>query len=617
MVDTDTGFHELLVFLQTNRGFDFTGYKRTTLSRRIAKRLTEVRCDNLVDYLDYLQVHPEEFEALFNTILINVTSFFRDPEAWDFLRDEALPHLLDTKPDDTPIRVWSAACASGEEAYSLAIMLAEKLGIEAFRSRVKIYATDVDDDALATARHGEYPTSAVASIPEELVEKYFEPVRDRVVFRSDLRRSLIFGRHDLIQDAPISRLDLLVCRNILMYFNAETQGRILARFHFALTDAALLFLGKAEMLLTHTNLFFPMSLHHRVFTKVPSTEMRDQLLIMAEPGSADSANRAARQARLRELAHDGLHIAEVLVDRSGAVVLINQAARDLFGLSIKDLSRPLQDLEVSYRPVELRSVIDEANETRRPVVLSAIERISPSADKQFFDVRVTPLLDEDDAPIGVSIIFEEVTEYKRLRDELERSNQDLETASEELQSANEELETANEELQSTVEELETTNEELQSANEELETMNEELESTNEELQAINSELRERTDDYDHVNLFLGTILGSLRVGVIVINRDHAIQSWNHRAEDLWGLRSDEVEGQRLFDLDIGLPVAELRDAVRGCLTGKDDYREIITAALNRRGRSIVCRVICTPLMDGADRQGVVLLMEEAEGAAAG
>jgi two-component system, chemotaxis family, CheB/CheR fusion protein len=143
-------------------------------------------------------------------------------------------------------------------------------------------------------------------------------------------------------------------------------------------------------------------------------------------------------------------------------------------------------------------------------------------------------------------------------------------------------------------------------------MNEELESTNEELQAINSELRERSDDYDHVNSFLGTVLGSLRVGVIVINRDYAIQSWNHRAEDLWGLRTEEVEGQLLFDLDIGLPVSELGDAVRGCLSGRDDYREIVTAAMNRRGRSIVCRVICTPLLDGADRQGVVLLLEEAE-----
>jgi two-component system, chemotaxis family, CheB/CheR fusion protein len=610
MGDTDTGFDELLVFLQNNRGFDFTGYKRSTLGRRVAKRLTEVRCENLVDYLDYLQVHPEEFEALFNTILINVTSFFRDPEAWDFLRDEAFPPLLDSKPDDSPIRVWSAACASGEEAYSLAIMLAEKLGIEAFRSRVKIYATDIDDEALAIARHGEYPASAVASLPEELIAKYFEPIHDRLVFRSDLRRSIIFGRHDLIQDAPISRLDLLVCRNVLMYFNAETQGRILARFHFALTNAALLFLGKAEMLLTHTNLFSPMTLHHRVFTKAPSTEMHDHLLIMAEPGSADVVNRAARQTRLRELALDRLHVAEVLIDRSGTVFLINQVARDLFGLNTRDLGRPLQDLEFSYRPVELRSVIDEAHETRRPVVLSVIERISTSGERQFFDVRVTPLLEED-APIGVSIIFEEVTDYKRLRDELERSNQDLETASE-LQSANEELETANEELQSTVEELETTNEELQSANEELETMNEELESTNEELQAINSELRERSDDYDHVNSFLGTVLGSLRVGVIVINRDYAIQSWNHRAEDLWGLRTEEVEGQLLFDLDIGLPVSELGDAVRGCLSGRDDYREIVTAAMNRRGRSIVCRVICTPLLDGADRQGVVLLLEEAE-----
>jgi two-component system CheB/CheR fusion protein len=238
--------------------------------------------------------------------------------------------------------------------------------------------------------------------------------------------------------------------------------------------------------------------------------------------------------------------------------------------------------------------------------------VTKGGEKRHLDVRVTPLVEDASGLVGISVIFEDVSRYKRLQDEVERSHQDLETASEELQSTNEELETANEELQSTVEELETTNEELQSANEELETMNEELESTNEELQTINGELRQRTDAFDRVNSFLVTILGSVRVGVVVIDRDCAVQTWNRRAEDLWGLRSDEVEGQPLFDLDIGLPVNELKSAVQSCLVGEDEYRETTTSAMNRRGRRIQCRVICTPLIDGAERQGVVLLMEEGD-----
>jgi two-component system CheB/CheR fusion protein len=611
-IENDPGLEALLLYLQANRGFDFTGYKRTTLARRIAKRLGEVQSESIADYIDFLEVHPDEFEHLFNTVLINVTSFFRDPDAWSFLDDEALSALLSGKGDDEPIRVWSAACASGEEAYSLAIMLAEKLGIEAFRSRVKIYATDVDDEALTTARHGEYPASALTALGDDVRERYFEGSDGRYVFRSDLRRSIIFGRHDLIQDAPISRLDLLVCRNALMYFNAETQRRILARFHFALNNSGLLFLGKAEMLLTHGNLFSPLNIRHRVFAKVPVSGLRDQLFVMAESGNSEAASQVARLLRLREAALERLHVPAVLIDRGGTVVLINEAARSQLGLSNRDLGQPLQDLELSYRPVELRSLIDEATQTRQPVVVPNIERVTKGGEKRHLDVRVTPLVEDASGLVGISVIFEDVSRYKRLQDEVERSHQDLETASEELQSTNEELETANEELQSTVEELETTNEELQSANEELETMNEELESTNEELQTINGELRQRTDAFDRVNSFLVTILGSVRVGVVVIDRDCAVQTWNRRAEDLWGLRSDEVEGQPLFDLDIGLPVNELKSAVQSCLVGEDEYRETTTSAMNRRGRRIQCRVICTPLIDGAERQGVVLLMEEGD-----
>ena len=194
------------------RGFDFTGYKRSTLVRRVEKRMSEVGIKSFADYLDYLQVHPDEFPHLFNTILINVTSFFRDREAWDFLGSEIIPRLLAAKGQDALIRCWCAGTASGEEAYSLAILLTEALGVEAFRRRVKIYATDVDDAALAHARPGDTTAKDLESVPPELLDRYFDLVGSRYVFRTELRRSLIFGRHDLVHDAPISRLDLLLCR---------------------------------------------------------------------------------------------------------------------------------------------------------------------------------------------------------------------------------------------------------------------------------------------------------------------------------------------------------------------------------------------------------------------
>jgi len=301
-------FEALLDYLKRSRGFDFTGYKRSSLMRRVLKRMQMVAIEDYGDYVDYLEVHPEEFAQLFNTILINVTAFFRDEPAWDYLTQDIIPKILAEKTDNDPVRVWSAGCASGEEAYTVAMLLAEALGSAAFRQRVKIYATDVDEEALVQARQAGYTDKDLQPIPSELREKYFELAGNRYIFRADLRRSIIFGRHDLVQDAPISRLDLLVCRNVLMYFNAETQARILARLHFALNDIGYLFLGKAEMLLTHANLFNPADLKHRIFTKTSKVNLRDRPTVLAQAGDAEAINHLGRQARLHDAAGDVIGI---------------------------------------------------------------------------------------------------------------------------------------------------------------------------------------------------------------------------------------------------------------------------------------------------------------------
>lgn len=251
----DEAFEALLCYLRDSRGFDFTGYKRNSLMRRVRHRMGQISCETFEDYLDVLQARPDEFAALFNTILINVTTFFRDPESWDVIRDEVIPQILAERAPGEAIRIWSAGCASGQEAYTLAMLLAEALGPEEFRQRVKIYATDVDEQALGEARAAVYDAKAVESIPAELLTKYFDHTNSRYAFRKDLRRVIIFGRNDLVKDAPISRVDLLVCRNTLMYLNADTQRNVLARLHFALAPQGTLFLGHAEMLLSHGDRF--------------------------------------------------------------------------------------------------------------------------------------------------------------------------------------------------------------------------------------------------------------------------------------------------------------------------------------------------------------------------
>src|SRR5256885_16224269 len=324
-------FERLLQFLRETRGFDFSGSKRTSLLRRIEKRMAQVGVKGHGPYLEYLQAHPDEFGTLFNTILINVTSYFRDAAAWDYVRTEILPRIIEGKAPYEPIRIWSAGVASGEEAYSVAMLLCETLGVAAYRQRTKIYATDVDDDALTRARQGRAAAKDLEEVPASLREKYFEAEGDYYLLRSDLRRSIIFGRHDLLQDAPISRIDLLISRNTLMYFESEAQAKILARLHYALTEKGYLFLGKAEMLLRRGELFAPVELKHRVFTKVPKDTIRDRLVVLAQGGNLDPPNHHSRQGRVRALVADALPVAHLVVDTAGSVPSGNERARNRFG----------------------------------------------------------------------------------------------------------------------------------------------------------------------------------------------------------------------------------------------------------------------------------------------
>jgi two-component system, chemotaxis family, CheB/CheR fusion protein len=604
-------FAALLEYVRSNRGFDFTGYKQPSLMRRVIRRMQAIEVSNFADYIDYLEVHPDEFQHLFNTLLINVTAFFRDSNSWEAIRDEILPAILSSKTDADPIRIWSAGCASGEEAYSIAILLAERLGIEQFQARVKIYATDLDEDALTEARQATYSHHKIEGVSAAQRSEFFEEKDGQYTFRKDLRRLVIFGRHDLIQDAPISKIDLLLCRNTLMYFNAETQARILSRFHFALRDNGYLFLGKAEMLLTHSNMFTPVQLKGRIFTKVPPPTGRDRLLIMAQTGNQAAATDLNDQLRLRDAAFDVSPVARIVLEHSGRLALANQRAKLLFGLAQRDIGRPLQDLELSYRPIELRSCLKDAYEHRRTVTVPDIVWQNGRGEAICLEVQITPLVDAASNLLGASISFVDVTRSKRLQAELEHANQELEMAYEELQSTNEELETTNEELQSANEELETTNEELQSTNEELETMNEELQSANEELQTVNEELQRSSDDLNQNNVFLEGVFTSLKGGVVVVNRDLQVQIWNSKAQDLWGLRPDEVVGQYFLNLDIGLPVEQLRQPIRDCLASADKGAiELTLEAVNRKGRPLSCHITCTPLMNAQKQvQGVILIME--------
>src|SRR5262245_24873830 len=608
---TEEQFEDLLAYIRENRGFDFTGYKRPSLHRRIEKRIADTGAETYGKYLELLKDDDTEFAQLFDTILINVTGFFRDMPAWQFLRDEVVPKITSTKGTGEQIRIWSAGCATGEEAYSLAMVFAHEVGDGDFADRVKIYATDVDERALSDARHGVFVADQVKDVPDEFRDRYFEPVDSRFIFSNDLRRAVIFGRNDLLVDPPISRIDLISTRNTLMYFNPDVQRRVLLNFHFALQPNGYLFLGRSETLLTRSNLFVPVDLKKRVFARGVREDMQEQLREMVEGERAPTVP-IAEVERIRQASFEAAPIAQLVIDPAGNVAAANMQARTLFGIQQRDLGRPLQDLELSHRPVELRSVIEQAYAAHHTVSVRDVQWVRGN-DTRTYDVQVGPLHAIDGSLVGMSITFAETTRYRKLQDAVEEQRERLETAYEELQSTAEELETTNEELQSTNEELETTNEELQSTNEELETMNEELQSTNEELNTMNDELRLRTEDLHQVNSFLESILGGLHSGVVVTDDELRIQAWNERARDLWGLQSSEVHGQHLMNLDIGLPVDQVMPLLRGVINDGSQDGELTLEATNRKGRRILCRVRVAP-MNGpeGDVKGAIVVMDEVD-----
>ncbi|HKE19921.1 MAG TPA: PAS domain S-box protein [Kofleriaceae bacterium] len=293
--------------------------------------------------------------------------------------------------------------------------------------------------------------------------------------------------------------------------------------------------------------------------------------------------------------------------------VINNKATLLFNLGPSDVGRPIQDVELSYRPADLRSMIDESHTARKSVSRKNVEYRDHGRENQYLDVSITPFL-RDGNLVATTITFTDVTHHHKLQENLQRFSENLETAYEELQSANEELETTNEELQSANEELETTNEELQAANEEMETVNEELRSTNEELQGANDLLRQHEEELNRSNAFLNAILASLRAGLAVVSEDLAVRVWNELAADMWGVRADEVHGQAFTSLDIGLPVAELVAPIQELLADGDARRrsrELVVPAVNRKGQRFQCRVVFNRLTpDSGIPNGVCILMED-------
>jgi two-component system, chemotaxis family, CheB/CheR fusion protein len=528
----------LLEELAEQRNFDFRGYKKSTLERRFRRRMFQLNLGDYGEYGSYIRAHPNEVNELLNTLLINVTEFFRDPPSWEILRHEILPPLLKRIKPGHSFRAWSAGCASGEEAYSIAILLAEHFGTRIQDYDIKIYATDIDDEALNSARRGEYSQDAVHRVRTEWREKYFHGKGPQRINR-EIRRLVIFGRSNLAQDAPISHVNLLACRNVLIYFDSDLQKQILGRLHYALEPGGILFLGKSESQLTNSQQFQRVNARWRIFQRItnePVLEERPET--RQEEKEPVTQRRSLAAQELDGLRQQQQHLLETI--RIGVLVMAandiitqhNSSALALCGLPAANLAgRRLQETDLFIRLPELGPHLQAARVSNELSHFPA--RIKMGADEKSIEVSIRPLLNVKGQRTGTLIYLDDQTVQEKLQTTVE----ELESTSEELQSANEELETTNEELQSTNEELETTNEELQSTNEELETTNEELQSLNEELETTNQELEERTKELDQVNNVYAQTLEKIRLPVMLVNQERHIEFWNTMALRLFGFKS--------------------------------------------------------------------------------
>ncbi|GAB1545012.1 hypothetical protein NUACC21_76880 [Scytonema sp. NUACC21] len=451
-------FEALLDYIKQNCGCDLTGNKRDSLTRRFQRRMQQLNIENYKNYLQYLIKHPEECTFLLDTIFINFSGFFRDRDHWNYLANNIIPKIIANKQPGERIRVWSAGCASGQEVYTLAMLLAEVLGIEQYLQRVQIFATDIDEDALNQARQGSYNNLEIAGIPSDLLSKYFQQTELGYVLRPQLRRPTVFGHHDLVVNAPMSKIDLLVCRNVLIYFKPETQATVLVRFHFALTDNGFLFLGKAESLANNQRIFAPVSLKHRIFAKAEKLSLKDHLLIRPQTPNKTEVDPLTTQIQITQAAFEKSPFAQLAVARNHRLLMANEQAYALFGLTKANLGARLQDLEIG-QVVNSIAFMRQLERSRHLLSLKNVEWVSKFGTT-YLDVYIIPILESSGKLLGANLTFIDVTGYLSLVNDVERLSSALLEVTQELQSTQELLDATSAELEFTYKELESLQREI-------------------------------------------------------------------------------------------------------------------------------------------------------------
>lgn len=588
-VGTSNTYVNICALIRTHTNIDFTNYRSSTILRRLSRRMSLLHLANLEAYLELLTRDPSEIDRLVREFLIGVTSFFRDATVWKAMK-EPLEKLVATKSQDETIRVWIPGCSSGEEPYSMAILFAEAMRKLNRRVKVQIFASDLDSDALATARRGIYPPSVAEQMNTKLLNRYFSPVATEFSVKQEIREMIVFSRHNIIQDPPFSKIDLVSCRNLFIYFTPELQRRILERFHYALNSGCLLLLGKSEAIGELGDLFDLVDRPNKIFRAAiyKSSPFRPSAFTpLKNPvprGSKHlSARPRSREARANEAIARRFGPPTVIVDSSDKPMHIAGAIKPYLqvptGSSQFDVFSLIEEkLRAEMRALLLRSRREHV------VVRSRIHIAEYQGDKWQYRIVIHPYRDEETeedlnliAFMTVRALLEEeegeVDETDK-HDQVKELEHELLAMREHLHTMVSELETSNEELQSLNEELQSSNEELQSTNEELETSNEELQSTNEELTTVNEEIVVKSDALNEANSFQTSILESISNPVIVTDQHLRIQSYNVAAAKIFKI-DDHSIGELLTTAKSSFRMPDLRPPVEEVISsGKPKNKAI-------------------------------------------
>ena len=563
-----SSIQKIMMVLRSQTGHDFSSYKKSTVLRRIERRMNVHNIEDPGLYVRYLQEHKEEVRLLFKELLITVTSFFRDREAFEILRKKIWPRLLEGKSDECTLRLWVPGCSTGEEAFSIGITLREYLSEAKRECKVQIFGTDIDEEAINKARSGTYPDNIAIDISPERLRRFFSKEEGTYRVKKDIREMIVFAVQNVIKDAPFTKLDLVSCRNFLIYVEPELQNRLVPLFHYSLRPGGILFLGSSESVGRFSDLFAPLDKKWKFFESKGTSPAQ---AIVALPWAPEFTVRGAgedekkvKKPGISELTQrlllNTFAPPTVVVDSKGEILYIHGQTGKYLEPAAGPANLNLLNMTREGLRFELRSALHNVVAKKKEVRYNGL-KVKANGGEFEVNLIIRPLLDAEGMQNLILVTFEEPPSVilkqptvkerrssgryqRRLEDldqELMHTKETLQTTVEEMQSSNEELKSANEELQST-------NEELQSTNEELETSKEELQSVNEELVTVNSELQAKIEQLSRTENDMKAVLNSIRIGALFLDQHKNIKRFTNEV----------VKFFSLIPTDVGRPVSDIR-----------------------------------------------------------